>query len=93
MEWHAGNTLSQSVFTFLYVHQLADINPDLLPPAFPLHRDPRRPFELITIALRAGAFGLLKSCDLVWRELAKKRVCDVSTSFCPYVPISTIVLD
>ncbi|KAJ3556462.1 hypothetical protein NM688_g2013 [Phlebia brevispora] len=77
MEWHAGNTLSQSVFTFLYVHQLADINPDLLPPGYPLQKDPRRPSELITLVLRTAVFGLLKSCDLVWRELAKKRVYDI----------------
>lgn len=86
MEWHAGNTLSQSVFTFLYIHHLADINPDLLPPGYPAQRDPRRPFELITVVLRAAVFGMLKSCDLVWRELSKKRVFDVSTSLLSWSP-------
>ncbi|PSR70873.1 hypothetical protein PHLCEN_2v13235 [Hermanssonia centrifuga] len=77
MEWHSGNTLSQTVFTFLYIHQLADINPDLIPPGFPLLKDPKRPIELVTLVLRAAVFGLLKSCDFVWRELSKKRVFDM----------------
>ena len=81
MEWYAGNTLSQSVFTFLYIHQLADINPDLLPPEFPLRKDPLRPIELVTVVLRSAVFGLPKSCDLVWRELSRRRVYDVSSSF------------
>ena len=83
MEWHTGNTLSQSVFTLLFVHQLADINPDLLPPEISLKKDALRPIELITVVLRSAVFGLLKSCDMVWRELAKKRVQDVSIPSCP----------
>ena len=78
MEWHTGNTLSQSVFTLLFVHQLAEINPDLLPPEIALKKDASHPIELITVVLRSAVFGLLKSCDMVWRELSKKRVHDVS---------------
>ena len=78
MEWHTGNTLSQSVFTLLFVHQLAEINPDLLPPEITLKKDASHPIELIAVVLRSAVFGLLKSCDMVWRELSKKRVHDVS---------------
>lgn len=91
MEWHTGNTLSQSVFTLLYVHQLADINPDLLPPEYLAQSDPRRPVECVTVVLRAAIFGLLKCCDLVWRELSKKRVHDVST-LCPLLATSAILI-
>ena len=78
MEWHAGNMLSQTVYTLLYVHCLPDLNPDFLPRQLRTAADPLRPPELVTIVLRAAVFGLLKSCDLSWRELSKGRVYDVS---------------
>lgn len=68
-EFHAGNLLSHTVFTFLYVHHLPDIEPDLLPSTS--WRDPLRPRELVTLVLRSAVQGLLKSCDLSWRELSK----------------------
>ena len=76
MEWHAGKTLSQSVFTILFVHHLPDINPEYLPPEE--DEDPTRPRWLITVIVRAGMLGLLKCCDLAWRELSKNKVYDVS---------------
>ena len=82
MEWHAGSTLSQTVYTFLYVHSLADINPDLISRVWPT-KDQARPMELITVVLRAAVLGLLKSCALAWVELAKSRVYDVSVFSCP----------
>lgn len=80
MEWHAGNTLSQTVFTLLYVHHLADLHPDFIPLGS-LNRDPARPPELVTVVLRAAVFGLLKSCDLAWRELSQNKVHDVRSSY------------
>jgi len=76
MEWHAGNMLSQTVFTLLYVHHLTDFNPDFISLGS-LNRDQSRPPELITVVLRAAVFGLLKSCDLSWRELVQNNVHDV----------------
>lgn len=84
MQWHAGNTLSQTVYTLLYVHELQDLNPDFLPAGWPPNPDPDRPLELLTVVLRASVFGLLKSCDLAWRELSKRRVYDVKCLFLPY---------
>ena len=78
MEWHSGKTLSQSVFTILFVHHMPDINPEYLPPEE--KEDPARLLWLITVVLRAGMLGLLKCCDLAWRELSKNRVHDVSVS-------------
>jgi hypothetical protein len=77
MEWHAGSALSQTVFTLLFVHELENFDPDLLTPDSSSHRDPRRPRELITVVLRAFVSGLLKCCDLAWRDMSKGLVNDV----------------
>lgn len=77
MEWHAGNTLAQTVYTCLFVHNLEDIDPEYFAYEFAGPEDIRRPYSLITFVLRAGVLGLLKSCDMAWRELSKCRVLDV----------------
>ncbi|KAJ8093388.1 N-alpha-acetyltransferase, non-catalitic subunit [Marasmius tenuissimus] len=74
IEWHSGNTLSHTVFTLQYVHSLQEIDPDLLP--YLLNADLQRPIELITVVLRAFVSGLLKCCDLSWRELARGSLHD-----------------
>lgn len=78
MEWHNGNTLSQTVYTSLYIHHLGHIDPDLIMLDTPLE-DPERPIGLITIVLRAAILGLLKCCDFAWRELSQGKVQDVSS--------------
>ncbi|GBE82822.1 Mak10-domain-containing protein [Sparassis crispa] len=75
MEWHAGSTLAQTVYTLLYIHHLKDIDPDTLMPE--VTPDPLRPRGLISIVLRASVLGLLKSCDLAWRELSKNKVYEI----------------
>lgn len=69
--------MSHSVLTFVYIHYLDSIDPDLVPTAFLNSNDPYRPPELITVVLRAAVAGLLKCCDLTWRELSKGAVQDV----------------
>ena len=81
MEWHAGNSLSQTVFTLLYVHGLDEFNPDLMPPEPTSDRDPLRPRELTTVVLRGFVFGLLKCCDLAWRDMNRGLVSDVRLYF------------
>jgi N-alpha-acetyltransferase 35, NatC auxiliary subunit len=81
MGWHVGNALAQTVFTLLYIHNLEDFNPDLLPAEQSSQRDPRRPRELVTVVLRAFVLGLLKCCDLGWRELSQGGVLDVRLQF------------
>ncbi|KAL4064339.1 Mak10 subunit, NatC N-terminal acetyltransferase-domain-containing protein [Scleroderma citrinum] len=76
MEWHTGYTLSQTIFTCLYVHALTDLDPDVVSHESLRDADKTRPIELITIILRASIFGLLKCCDLSWRELNKGNVHD-----------------
>ncbi|KAI6111212.1 Mak10 subunit, NatC N-terminal acetyltransferase-domain-containing protein [Pisolithus sp. B1] len=76
MAWHGGYTLSQTVIWFLYVHALPDIDPDTISRSH--HHDPdrTRPVELVSVVLGASVLGLLKCCDLVWRELVKGNVYD-----------------
>ena len=78
MEWHSGTTLSQTVFTFLFVYHLDDLDPDFVPEDYQAScKDPARPLELVTLVLRAAVFGLLKCCDLSWRELMQGGMHDV----------------
>ncbi|KAF8528155.1 Mak10 subunit, NatC N-terminal acetyltransferase-domain-containing protein [Hysterangium stoloniferum] len=84
MSWHSGFALSQTVYALRYVHHLGDITL----PRFKVdtetwfsqfntkNDDLDRPLELIHLVLRAGIFGLLKCCDLVWRELAQDHLID-----------------
>ncbi|KAI6046740.1 Mak10 subunit, NatC N-terminal acetyltransferase-domain-containing protein [Pisolithus marmoratus] len=76
MAWHTGYTLSQTVFSFLYVHALSDIDPDTISQSRHRDSDRTRPIELVSVALRASVLGLLKCCDLAWRELIKGNVYD-----------------
>ncbi|KAH9033987.1 Mak10-domain-containing protein [Lactarius deliciosus] len=76
MEWHAGYTLPQTIYTCLYVHHLTDINPEVISRQEELQQDPARPVELVTVVIRAAIMGFLKCCDLVWRELSKGRLHD-----------------
>jgi hypothetical protein len=78
MEWHNGNFMPHTVLTFLYNHHLDSIDPELIhPESLSTFDDPYRPPELITVVLRAAVAGLLKCCDLTWRELSKGAVQDV----------------
>ncbi|KAJ7184549.1 Mak10 subunit, NatC N-terminal acetyltransferase-domain-containing protein [Mycena filopes] len=74
MLWHAGNTLAHTVFTCLYALVVSELHPDLMP--YDLPNDALRPPELIPAVLRASICGMLKCCDLSWRELCKGHVYD-----------------
>lgn len=76
MAWHAGCTLSQTVFSFLYVHALPNMDPDTIAQSHHRESDRARPIELVSVVLRASVLGLLKCCDLAWRELIKGNVYD-----------------
>jgi len=80
MEWHAGYTLPQTIYSCLYVHYLADIDPEVFPFQEHPHRESARPPALVTVVLRAAITALLKCCDLSWRELNRGRIHDVCTT-------------
>ncbi|KAF8172074.1 Mak10 subunit, NatC N-terminal acetyltransferase-domain-containing protein [Pholiota molesta] len=70
IEFHAGNFLAHTIHTLLYVHHLHDIDPEMISLSTS-QGDPDRPIELVTVVLRASVQGLLKCCDMAWRELAR----------------------
>lgn len=74
MEWHTGSTLSQTVYTFLYGHAIAEMHPDYL---LNFEEDPSRPIELVTIVLRAVALTVMKTCSVTWAGMAKGGIHDV----------------
>lgn len=77
MEWHTGTTLTQTIYTFLYIYHYDELDPERIPYVALDQRDPARPMELITLVLRSAVAGFLKCSDMVWRELNKGRVFDV----------------
>ncbi|KAI9508819.1 Mak10 subunit, NatC N-terminal acetyltransferase-domain-containing protein [Russula earlei] len=76
MEWHAGYTLSQTIYSCLYVHCLADIDPEVVSYQEHLPGQSTRPLELVTVVLNAAITGLLKCCDFAWRELNSGKLHD-----------------
>ncbi|KAG6916900.1 hypothetical protein DXG01_004733 [Tephrocybe rancida] len=76
IEWHSGNPLCHSVFTLLYVHAMAGIDPEYVTAQDLAAFDSSRPPELVFQVLRSWVMGLLKCCDLSWRELSKGGVQD-----------------
>ncbi|KAK2460682.1 hypothetical protein APHAL10511_007152 [Amanita phalloides] len=73
--WHTGRLLSHTVFTLTYIHELPNMEVDLSSSSFsPI--DPLRPMELVTAVLRPAVQGLLKCCDLAWRELSTGAMLD-----------------
>ena len=73
MGWHAGSALSQTVHTLQYVHNLLHITPE----RHNTRRDRKEPPELVSLVLRALVIGLLKTCDLVWRDITRSLIYDV----------------
>ena len=82
MEWHAGNTLSQTLYTFLYGHAVAEMHTDYL---LNVEDDPLRPIELVTVVLRAVALAVMKRCSTAWAGMAKGGIRDVSEPPAVYV--------
>ncbi|QRW26851.1 Mak10 subunit, NatC N(alpha)-terminal acetyltransferase [Rhizoctonia solani] len=79
MGWHSGYALSQTLYTSLYIHQIAPVSSHgALPQYFPAWRqDPARPMGLVSIVLQAGLMAIVKTCDWVWRELSGGNVFDL----------------
>jgi len=82
VEYLAGNFLAHTVYTLLYVHHVADMEMDLVSAA--ALQDPSRPIHLVTTVLRSAVQGILKSCDLTWRELARGNTYDVRPPSFPH---------
>lgn len=87
MHWHAGNALAQTVYTCLYIPHIGAISPeylrlqDLSAKGF----DETRPLKLISLVVRAAVLGMVKCCDLAYRELIRGNVHDVSDMYYRYL--------
>ncbi|PPQ65821.1 hypothetical protein CVT24_012048 [Panaeolus cyanescens] len=98
-EFHAGNFLVHTIHTLVYVHNMFFLDPEIANGSFTGARDPARPLELLTLVLRGALLGLLKCCDLAWRELAKGGAYDTEdwqsdksdVSLCENTPTQTVL--
>ena len=94
MQWHVGNALAQTMYTCLYMHYLPMINPDFLKyRSIAKTFDKQRPLELISLVIRSGVLGVVKCCDLVYRELVKGNVHDVSMITLSFNNITNMTID
>ncbi len=73
MEWHAGNLLSNTVFTLVHVHEIPQLDSDLIPYD---SADKARPVELLSIVLKTYVIGLLKCCGVAWDALNRGSLHD-----------------
>ena len=81
MAYLTGLTLSQTAYTIL--HLLPDHYPHTELGALRAHHadspeDPSRPLELVGLVLRAGLMGVSKCVGVMWEELMKGNLYEVS---------------
>ncbi|CAG8515287.1 6352_t:CDS:10 [Paraglomus occultum] len=72
MTWHSGHSLSQTLYTCLYLDHLDNITLDAF--ASPDKNDDSTPAELVAVVLKAYILGTVKCCHLVWEEMYKGHV-------------------
>ncbi|ORY01708.1 Mak10-domain-containing protein [Basidiobolus meristosporus CBS 931.73] len=66
LAWHSGHSLSQTIFTCLYVHNVFKI-PQVKGVA-------ESDNNLVSLVLKAYVLGVIKCCQLVWQEMIKGNV-------------------
>ncbi|KAK9765100.1 N-alpha-acetyltransferase, non-catalitic subunit [Basidiobolus ranarum] len=66
LAWHSGHSLSQTIFTCLYVHNVFKIPPV---EGFSEFDD-----NLVTLVLKSYVLGVIKCCQLIWQEMVKGNV-------------------
>jgi hypothetical protein len=79
MDWHQGHSLSQTVYTCLYFFEFSNLNPTTWHSS--QSPDLSRPSELVTSVLKSWMQGLIKTCDMAWREYAQRHVYEVCLSW------------
>ncbi|CAI2175218.1 15106_t:CDS:10 [Funneliformis geosporum] len=71
MTWHAGHSLSQTLFTCMYFHHVMDLGPELF---INNSNDENLPMEFVILVLKAYVLGTVKCCHLVLYEMTKGNV-------------------
>src|SRR4051794_7624057 len=78
MTWHSGHSLSQTLFTCMYIHQVYEVTPEeFMSRETPEIAATEPPFEFVTQVMKAFMAGVVKCCHLVWEEMIKGNVFEV----------------
>ncbi|CAG8812464.1 4775_t:CDS:10, partial [Gigaspora margarita] len=79
MTWHTGHSLSQTLFTCMYLHYVPELTPELFlniddTSNDTLDQNAEAPIEFVILVLKAYVMGTVKCCQLVLDEMAKGNV-------------------
>ncbi|CAG8529627.1 24206_t:CDS:10 [Dentiscutata erythropus] len=79
MTWHTGHSLSQTLFTCMYLHYVPELKPELFSNITDTSNDiadlnAETPIEFVILVLKAYVMGTVKCCQLVLDEMAKGNV-------------------
>jgi N-alpha-acetyltransferase 35, NatC auxiliary subunit len=73
MAWLSGHSLSQTVFTCMYFHDVFSLVQEKIEPSQRIDQPP----ELVSSVLKAYVLATTKCCHLVWREMVSGNVYEV----------------
>lgn len=74
MAWLSGHSLSQTVFTCMYIHHVFS----LVKEDVAVSEKEDEPPELVFSVLRAYVLATIKCCHFVWREMISGNVYEAS---------------
>ncbi|CAG8530810.1 20672_t:CDS:10, partial [Racocetra persica] len=79
MTWHTGHSLSQTLFTCMYLHYVPELVPELFSSTTDASNDitdqnTEAPIEFVILVLKAYVMGTVKCCQLVLDEMSKGNV-------------------
>jgi hypothetical protein len=84
MTWHSGHSLSQTLYTCLYLDHLDKLTLNAFSPSD--KKGDSIPAELLAVVLKAYILGTMKCCQLVWLEMFKGHVYEVRREECDVYP-------
>ncbi|CAO3680378.1 unnamed protein product [Umbelopsis ramanniana] len=70
MAWLSGHSLSQTIFTCMYFHDVFSLVQEKIEPSERIDQ----PVELVSSVLKAYVLATTKCCHLVWREMVSGNV-------------------
>ncbi|KAG2176189.1 hypothetical protein INT43_005423, partial [Umbelopsis isabellina] len=74
MAWLSGHSLSQTVFTCMYIHHVFS----LVKEDVAVSEKENEPTELVFLVLKAYVLATIKCCHFVWREMISGNVYEAS---------------
>ncbi|CAG8575659.1 7898_t:CDS:2 [Diversispora eburnea] len=75
MSWHSGHSLSQTLFTCMYLLRAMELEPELFSnnSSDDINQN-SIPIEFVILILKSYVLGIAKCCQLVWDEMTKGHV-------------------